>query len=316
MDISFKMGKTDGLFRKASSRFGPTAISTELHSRLLTAAIAEARRVLATFFALPEPAETSETWAADYLEVYREALDMGLIQPGGVLDKDHLSIWCLGRYLHPQTYVESGVFQGSSLHAMIRSSEIPEVYAIDPDLSRLKLERSELPEKCWIDQLDFSEFNFLPHKGSSLIYFDDHINAADRIIQSTGKGYAYLLIDDATGMEGMCQRAYPAVPSLPMILQPGLFSPGDRISWSFQYSPSRDPVIRLKQSIKSILHGRAMRLEWVVTEKWIKSCRLAMDCIQKWIKLPNLGDYIPQRIPGKTSDQTKFLLQLRHREDT
>ncbi|MDP1171564.1 hypothetical protein, partial [Klebsiella pneumoniae] len=85
----------------------------------------------------------------------------------------------------------------------------------------------------FIGDMDFSELQLdIEDDEVSLAYFDDHVDSAARILQASEKGLKYLVFDDSTGLEGVCQRAYPAVPTIPMILDIECFRPGDRMAWT------------------------------------------------------------------------------------
>ena len=107
---------------------------------------------------------------------------------------------------------------GSSIHAFMNSPAIKKIFAIDPDLRNLKIPRKSIPGAELIDEKDFSQIDFVLSGMKALVYFDDHIDTARRIIQASQKGFRYVLFDDSTGLEGICQRFYPAIPTIPMIM--------------------------------------------------------------------------------------------------
>ena len=171
-----------------------------------------------------------------------------------------------------------------------------------------------------IDDRDFSQLDFqnvpLPH----LVFFDDHIDAARRIIEAYIKGFKYLLFDDAMGMEGMCQRLYPAAPTIPMIANCELLSVGDRISWSSELPPDERienahilDTPREAGSIQSDDRPAAIRTTLEITQELLVLCQKAKGLIHKIEKLPELGDFVHQRRPENSMDSTKYLVMLNNR---
>ena len=68
--------------------------------------------------------------------------------------------------------------------------------------------------KLTLLKTDFSKYNFKDENlTSSLVYFDDHINTAERILQASDKGFKNLIFDDSCGLMGTVERIYPSLPS-------------------------------------------------------------------------------------------------------
>ncbi|NNJ45157.1 MAG: hypothetical protein HKP62_03980 [Sulfurovum sp.] len=228
-----------------------------------------------------------------YEKIYEDAISLGLFMEGGIKEKDHLNFWCLGYVLEPEIYIESGVFIGTSMHAFIKSPNIKKTVGIDPYLDLLKVPKEDIPGCILIDDKDFSQIKFDHEEKESLVYFDDHINTADRIIQAYDNNFRYVLFDDSTGFEGVCQRLYPAIPTVPMIMNCELLSPGDELSWSFQ-----------SESIDST------RVLLSISQGFIDKCLLSKKLIKQFVKTPDLGEFLPQSIPEKVVDTSKYLVEL------
>ena len=82
---------------------------------------------------------------------------------------------------------------------------------------------------------DFADYDFNEEDLSlSLLYFDDHINTAERIIQASDKGFKNLIFDDSCGLMGTVERKFPSMPSLFFIENIENFSKNDEILWSKQ----------------------------------------------------------------------------------
>ncbi len=283
------MENSGELTRSASDGDQSTYISPGLKANLLMAAIRNACRFYSDFFNKPISDFNYPVLLDEYKQVLAYGRSFGLFKEGGIHEKDHLNLWCLAQVLSPEIYIESGVFIGSSLHAFIESRNIKRIIAIDPDLSMLKIPQWKIPQAELIDDKDFSQINIDFSGEMTIVYFDDHINTAERIIQAYEKRIRYVLFDDSTGFEGICQRLYPAVPTIPMIMNSGILNPGDEVSWSF---------------------NGEIRVSLTITQAMIDKCLKAKDLIKKYARLPDLGEFIPQLHPEKTFDTGKFLVEL------
>ena len=107
---------------------------------------------------------------------------------------------------------------------------------------------------------------------------------------------------------------YPTIPTIPMIMNCDLFRPGDELSWSFHnppanfYSPKKIKCI-LKKFIKSS-DSNSIRISLVITQEMIDKCIMAKRMIKKCVKIPDLGEFIPQLYPERMFDTSKFLVEL------
>ena len=306
------MGKNDGVARLAAEGNEQTFLTPTLRTNLLKLSINKAFAFYQDFFGTSDTVPNLDSLADEYEKQRRNAQSLGLFKKGGIREKDHLNLWCLGRVLLPTLYVESGVFIGSSLHAFLRTPTLPNIVAIDPDLTKLKIPSEDLPaETKLIDNQDFSQVSLPPLPEASLVYFDDHINSASRIIQSHEKGLRYLLFDDSTGWEGVCQRLYPAVPTVPMIMNWEALSVNDKVSWTWE-KPT-DLNTGLIETIKTRIwpsKSKWTRVTLTIDETFVEECKRANRLVKKFTKIVDLGEYIPQTLPEKMVDTTKYLVEL------
>lgn len=286
-----------------------TTVSQDLQKKLIGAAIGRACEFYCNYFARTDELDQPKL-VSEYQESFSDALGLGLFAEGGIREKDHLNLWCLSKTLCPEIYVESGVFIGSSLHAFISSQNIKKVVAIDPNLSKLRVSTDQVQEAKLIDGADFSEIEFDLDGDKSLVYFDDHINTANRILQAAEKGFRYLLFDDSTGFEGVCQRLYPATPTIPMVMHPELFSPGDELSWSFHRPVEPELKSIAKGMVQSVLSSAGERVTMSITQEFVDLCRAAKERVKQCEKIPDLGEFIPQSRPNRTVDTSKYLVEL------
>lgn len=295
MDVKYLMGNDDVLIRSDSGSNKKTYITPKLRTKLLRVAMIRAFDFYTAFFRKAGCPLDYDKLVLQYEIIFSHAVSLGLFEAGGISEKDHLNLWCLGQIYSPEVYLESGVFIGSSLHAFIQSPDLKKVIAIDPNLGVLKIPEDDIPGAKLIGDKDFSQLDINFSGSRSLAYFDDHINTADRIIQASRMGLTHLLFDDSTGLEGVCQRLYPAVPTIPMIVDYELLSAGDELSWSYMREGSNEEATLVSLNID---------------EAFIDKCQMAKVRIKNFCKIPDLGDYIPQSYPAKTVDTSKFLVEL------
>ncbi len=311
MDRKYLMGVGDGLVRSDMKEKWDTYVSANLRSNLLKLAIKDAYSFYCGFFKHDCKSLDLDELVSEYIIELKHARELNLFKTGGVREKDHINLWCLSRVLLPALYIESGVFIGSSLHAFLKSSKLEKIIAIDPNLGKLKIAKKDIPNGVFIDDKDFSEIDIQNPPANSLVYFDDHINTAKRIIQACDKGLKYLLFDDSTGIEGTCQRLYPAVPTIPMIMNWEYFNLHDEIKWIWQ--PAQILELNFKNVIKKLISGKVptnKSVQLKIDEQFIEQCKLAKSVIKRYSKIPDLGDYIPQTFPEKMVDTSKFLVEL------
>ena len=316
MDSKFLMGMNDALTRTSISKNEHTFLDEELKRNLQKVAIKEACKFYQQFFNEAPLSQTLDELVDRYRNDFQKANSYGLFKSGGIREKDHINFWCLSEVFRLEKYIESGVYFGSSLHAFTRNEQLDSIVAIDPDLSKLKVPKSELKNANYIDNQDFSELLISGISNRTLVYFDDHINSAARIIQCHNKGIKYVLFDDSTGLEGVSQRLYPAVPTIPMILNYKEFPLGSKMSWTWN-TPIRKRFGR-KELLKALLKKtelKRIRVEMTVDQDLIDQCAAAEALVVKCQKIPCLGDYIVPRQPEKMVDTAKYLLELNVEKD-
>lgn len=311
MDKEFLMGNNDWLTRSIVGRDQSTSISPKLRHNLIMAAMKSSYGFYSGFFEISILNVDFDELAVKYKRDFSHAVSLGLFAAGGIREKDHLNLWCLSQAFSPELYVESGVFIGSSLHAFISSPSIKKIVAIDPNLNNLKLSKESIPGAELISNKDFSQIEINVSGMRSLVYFDDHIDTAKRVLQAYEKGFRYLLFDDSTGFEGICQRLYPAIPTIPMIMNAEVLSVGDQLCWTF-----KRPSSWLKGIAKRIAgrkgHLAQTKVTLAITQELVAKCLEAKEVIKQYGAIPDLGQFIPQRHPEQMLDTSKFLVELKH----
>ncbi len=306
------------LIRNANKYQKFNNISSSLRKNFVNLAIKESFKFFSNFFNDKSIKEYNfKLLTNEYCRIIKNAYDFNLFKVGGISEKDFLLLWCFHKYFNADNYIESGVYIGSSLYAAISGTQNAKIIGIDPNLKNLKLPKDLIAKCKLINDKDFSEINFTEiNKKKSVVFFDDHINAADRIIESFNKGFKYLIFDDANGFEGISQRLYPAFPSIPIIMNSNLISTNDAFHWIYKQRIIEKDVFPnklniLKQIYKIIKGNNSTLVRAEFNEKLLEKCLFAKSLIQRSIILPDLGDYILPTNPLNISiNQRKYLIQL------
>jgi hypothetical protein len=311
MEKKYFMGMNDKLVRSTTREYHDTYINSTLRIKLLKLSIDEAFNFYNTFFNFNNRDISLDDLVTEYNIEFKHARSLDLFKAGGIREKDHINLWCLGRVLSPELYIESGVYIGSSLHAFLNSPKLNRIIAIDPNLSNLKITKKDFSNVELIDKQDFSQLKIKNIPEKSLVYFDDHINTANRIIQANEKGIKYLLFDDSTGLEGICQRLYPPVPTIPMIMNWESFDLNDEINWTW-YKVNK-PDIKSKNLFLNLFRQKNRNIKnvsFTIDKEFLDQCKQARIFIKKCSRIPDLGIYIPQTFPERMVDTTKYLIEL------
>lgn len=112
---------------------------------------------------------------------------------GGMLSPHMFLAWFALQALKPRAIVESGVFLGQGTWFFEKACPDARLYCIDLDLARIQY-RSERAE--YFDR-DFSriDWNDLP-KDDTLLFFDDHQDAYERLKTAKWFGFKHLIFED------------------------------------------------------------------------------------------------------------------------
>jgi len=309
MHKKFLMGNNDGIVRSKASPDATTVISPRLRTKLTTLAIIKSMQSFSEFFGMSAEGFDYDQLAAKYEAVADNAVSLEMFIMGSIQEKDHINFWCLNQLYHPEVYLESGVFIGSSMHAFADSPTLKETVAIDPNIHKLRVRHDRFADLKAIRDSDFSELT-MDHSGKkSVAYFDDHIDPASRILQAHEKGFRYVVFDDATGLEGLCQRLYPAVPTIPMIVNPDLYQIRDSLSWTYKKKFTMKALMKKLLMIKG--GEMSVRLDFIITDTIRERCDKANSVIVKHARFPDLSDFVAQSRPRFMCDTTKYILELK-----
>jgi hypothetical protein len=147
-------------------------------------------------------------------------------QPGANRFGGLLALWMVAAALRPQTVVESGVFIGASVYVWRRALPEARILGFDLNLQHLKFR----PEDVTFIENDWSFVSQDETPVPRLVFFDDHIDCVQRLKEAYARGFDYVLFDDTPDMSTLYKYRYPALPSVPMIMD-DLLPDGIEFSW-------------------------------------------------------------------------------------
>lgn len=112
---------------------------------------------------------------------------------GGMKAPHMFATWFMARRLAPKAIIESGAWKGQSTWLLEQACPDAELVSIDIDLSR----REYISPRATYHDVDFSEIDWSEFPvESTLVFFDDHQNAYERLLQCRWFGIRDLLFED------------------------------------------------------------------------------------------------------------------------
>ena len=111
---------------------------------------------------------------------------------GGMLFQQMFSFFFLLRKLKPQLIIESGVYKGQSTWLIENTLPNSEIISLDIDLTQ----REFISKKATYSSKDFRFHDFSNIPESTLVFFDDHVNHIERIIESKFFNIKHIVLED------------------------------------------------------------------------------------------------------------------------
>lgn len=128
----------------------------------------------------------------DFLELYKQRPVRD--NQGGMKSPHMFAVWFLLRQLNPKYVIESGVWKGQGTWLIEKALPDAQIFSIDPVLSyrEYKSRRASYFSK------DFSRIDWscIPDKGRTVLFFDDHQNALERIRAGRESGFRHFIFED------------------------------------------------------------------------------------------------------------------------
>ena len=139
---------------------------------------------------------------------------------GGSGYNDSLWIFIIACSLQPEWIVESGVHKGHSTWLFRKACPSARIYSFDIDLGK----RIYTDEQATYLEHDWSEWEVPKEldRARSLVFMDDHINQARRLLEIAARGFPIALFDDNFPVEQLHATGGPPVPTISMVLDDGL----------------------------------------------------------------------------------------------
>jgi hypothetical protein len=111
---------------------------------------------------------------------------------GGMLAPHLFATWFLVKHLNPTHIVESGVFKGQGTWLLEQAAPAAKFFCIEPNAAGIEY-RSE---RATYFTRDFGELGWDIPRESTLLFFDDHQDALERVRQAQRLGFRDLIFED------------------------------------------------------------------------------------------------------------------------
>ncbi len=126
----------------------------------------------------------------------------------------------------PDLIIDSGTFRGASAWLMKMACPNAEIHSFDIEHNYLSYRHPGVTYHL----KDWSELPLTGHQKKSLIFFDDHINQAQRVKEAHQRGFHQLLFDDNFSVLNIYATGMPALPTLDMVMDERL-EDGEVLEW-------------------------------------------------------------------------------------
>ena len=136
----------------------------------------------------------NRTEILDHLDEFAALYDSRPIRDnrGGMKAPHMFAVWFMARHLSPDLIVESGVWKGQSTWLLEKACPKAKLVSIDLDLGH----RQYISDRAVYSDRDFSEQDWLDVTDRSLVFFDDHQNAYQRLQQCKWFGFKHVIFED------------------------------------------------------------------------------------------------------------------------
>ncbi len=190
-----------------------------------------------------------DLWIDDFYALYprRPVPD----NEGGSSFNACLWLYVIGRALAPQLIIESGTWRGQS--SWFWRTACPEAAIHSFDVSHALLEARA--EGVHYHLGDWTTATLGPvDPGHSLVFFDDHISQAARVVEAAERGFTTVLFDDNLSAHQLHAIGSPPVPTIAMVLDDTL-DPAHELRWTrkgkdYRYTPDGALIARARAQIE------------------------------------------------------------------
>lgn len=148
-------------------------------------------------------------------------------QFGGSRFNNLLWLYLICKSARPKYVIDSGTYTGASAWALSTATPDSTITSYDIDLSRLK---QRMPNVRYVET-DWMSDN-PGDLSDSLIYFDDHVDQAKRLIEAFKRGIPFAIFDDDFPVSAFAPMAHGgfSLPKIEFVLDQGLREI-DKLTW-------------------------------------------------------------------------------------
>lgn len=146
---------------------------------------------------------------------------------GGGLVNDSLCLYVVARLLQPETIVESGSYRGHSAWLLRRACPAAKIVTFDVRPEQLRHREPDVDYRAG-DWTAAALPAFDPAR--TLVWFDDHVSHARRLVEAREKGFRHALFDDNFDVYSLYATGGAPVPTLAMTIDRGL-ADGEEVVW-------------------------------------------------------------------------------------
>ena len=161
-------------------------------------------------------------------------------------------LFALSRALKPSVFIQSGI--PNEFTTWVVKNALPEtlIYCFGGRGARGMRGNTKYFSHDW-NSFDFS--NLLTK--NSLVYFDDHVSQAERVIESRDRGFSHVIFNNNRPVHVIHSGGWPASPTLDMVLDKSL-KHGQGIHWEspinrFSYNHDLELSIKVRSAIETIV---------------------------------------------------------------
>ena len=168
-------------------------------------------------------------------------------------------IYLLTKIINPDLIIESGTFRGQSAWVFRSAKKDAELYCFDINMRNLEIPRDNIN----FIQQDWSTFDWSTRANRRhLVFFDDHVSQAQRILEAYSRGFTLLLFDDTLPSRLIYLAGKPPAPTVEMMFEDEI-DDGEVFEWSYGGQKKR------------FVFDRAL-------------ASAARDLIAVWVRIPDL----------------------------
>ncbi len=135
-------------------------------------------------------------------------------------------LYVVAKIMQPEIIIDSGTFRGFSALTMKTAAPKAEVHSFDIEHRHLSYKHPDIS----YHMKDWSDFKIEAGNKRSLIFFDDHVSQARRVIEASKRGFKKLLFDDNFPATQLYATGVPAIPTLDMVMDERI-EDGELLEW-------------------------------------------------------------------------------------